>query len=233
MKKCSLIFTLGLSALLLISCNNETEENTDAKSETDTQNVTENQNEEETANVEEEKTAFQKFEDYAALLTKEELIEEFGEENLKDAIGYYAEGTYEAQTTTLTNPENEQVITFVWDEDGTLSWIEAYYGIYDEEYNRTKTQKIETNEGLFLGMSLKKLREWNGADFKFSGFDWDYGGGIFNTNEGKIPKSKISITLGYEGKLPDFAIGDVELNADDERLTDVNIIVESLTLHIE
>jgi len=153
---------------------------------------------------------------------------------LKDDINYYAEGTVEMQVTILTNPENQDIITYVWDENFKTNSVEASYFIYDDEYNVTGTQKIETNKGLFLGMSLSELRDWNGADFKFSGFGWDYGGSIFADQESKIGKSNITLYLqSTSDQTPSFALGDVELNADNPRLKEAKVIVSSFDLYLE
>ncbi len=75
-------------------------------------------------------------------------------------------------------------------------------------------------------MSLLELRDWNGDDFEFSGFGWDYAGAVFPKKNSEIYNSAIAISLDlleYEGA--DFAIGDVQLSTDDSRLEKLKIIV--------
>ncbi len=227
----NLLVLLFLSATIF-SCgnSNETTEKTDEDVNIDSVEVVNNEEDVETNEID-----FSKFEHYATILTKSDLIAEFGQENLTDQIDSYAEGTVEKNTTILKNPENGYQIKYVWEDDNsTFSWIEADYNIFDNEYNLIGTQKIPAENGLSSGMSLAELRTWNGANFQFSGFGWDYGGGINAEEDSKIAASAIGMSLDmltYEGT--DFALGDIELNADDERLKDIEIIVSRLTLYAE
>ncbi len=185
--------------------------------------------------VEENVIDFTKFEHYATILTKEDLTMKFGESDLLDGVDYYAEGTIEKHSTTLTNSKNGYVIKFLWEDDGnTTSWIEADYNLFDEDYNITGTQMVITESGLFTGMSLSGLRDWNEADFRFSGFGWDHGGGIYAEEGSKIASSPVGMSLSmlsYDDF--DFAVGDVELTADDERLKYASIVVSQLTYYID
>jgi len=189
--------------------------------------------------VDEVKIDFNTFNDYATILSKEDLIAQFGKENLEDRTAWYAEGTVERQSTVLTDPNNGNIIKFVWsDEDNsTTSWIEASYYKWNENYEIKGKQTIKTEDGLKLGMSLMELREWNEADIKFSGFGWDYAGGIFVEEGSKLAESNVELTLinnqdksneGFE-----FMLGDVELSTTDERLTDAPVLVEMFSLYIE
>ena len=231
MKKISLnLLAIFLFATLIFACGNTTNNNTSETTEEETTEEEITKEEEETV-----QTGFNTFEDYAKILSKDALISEFGEENLRDGLQYYAEGTVVVESTTLTNPDNGHVIIYDWDDDYNTSSIKAYYSIEDPEtYEDLGTQTIKTEVGLSLGMSLTDLRKWNGANFKFSGFGWDYGGGIYQNEGSKITESDFNISLDIldtEGF--DFTIGDIELNADDENLKDAKIIVSELSLYIE
>ena len=54
-------------------------------------------------------------------------------------------------------------------------------------------------------MPLQELREWNGADFSFFGFGWDYEGGIFAAEETRIGASSVQVKLSFdlETEIPD------------------------------
>lgn len=187
----------------------------------------------------EAKIDFSKFDHYATILTKNDLIAKFGEENLEDRTVWYAEGTVERQSTILTNPDNGHVVKYVWAEEdnSTTSWIEATHYLWNEAFSIEGTQTLETENGLKLGMSLAELREWNEADFKFSGFGWDYAGGVFAEKGSNLADSKVQVNLmndqvaSNEGF--DFMIGDVELHADDEKLIDAPVLVEQFSLYID
>ncbi len=239
MKKISIkLLAILFLATMIFACGNNSNNNTTTDDNTNSDSVKIVNNEvidDGEKEDEEVKIDFSKFEHYATILTKADLIAQFGEDALLDGVVYYAEGTEKRQTTTLTNKKNENIIRYVWDEDNSsTSSIEASYNIYDKDYAIIGTQKVVAENGLSTGMSLSELRTWNGADFKFSGFGWDFGGGIYSQEDSKIFASEVLITLDMldtEGF--DFANGDVELMADDSRLIGAKIIISNFSLFIE
>ena len=75
--------------------------------------------------------------------------------------------------------------------------------------------------GIGVGSSLRELERVNGRPFKISGFDWDYGGYVYDWNGGAL--ENLGIRLGYEIR-PQYdetildqldVLGDVELSSDD------------------
>ncbi len=230
MKKVTINFLgIMLFTTILFSCGGSTDGNTEADNNEESYEKEESYDDEETGG----ETSYNKFEQYATILTKADLMAIFGEENIKTSTEAYAEGTVEKEVSTLINPENGQVIRYIWGDDNSTEWIEALYNIYDENYEIISTQNIEAENGLSTGMGLMDLKAWNGADFKFSGFGWDYAGTIYTEEGSKMQKSTIQISLDnltIEGA--DFTLGDVELNTSDERLLSVEIIVSSLTMYI-
>lgn len=196
---------------------------------------------EETTDITEEETVvptnFEYFEDFASLDTKTKLYETFGEENLEDGSAWFAEGTVEFQTTTLTDPNTLNVYYYMWEQDDneTLSFIEASGFIWDENYEVARRQVIESKEGIFTGMSLKDLHAWNeGVDFGFSGFGWDYEGGIFTEEGSKIGEMNLQVKLGledYTGQDANDLMGDMELSTSDEGILDAPIIIDRLTIY--
>jgi len=236
MKKITINLFMSLFlATLLISCNNNTQ-NSDVTIENETNTIRVDSVLEKTEEVSEiiieEKIDFSKFEHFATILTKNELIEQFGESKLIDGIVTYAEGTVEMNITTLNTEDYS--IRYVWKEGSdSTDHIEADYKLYNKDFEEIGIQKVFSEEGLYTGMILSELKKWNGTDFKFSGFGWDYAGGIFNDENSKISKSPIQISLDlldFEGA--NFAIGDVELNSNDSRLDSLNIVVSQLVLYI-
>ncbi|MBN4071070.1 hypothetical protein JYT72_01040 [Crocinitomix catalasitica] len=176
------------------------------------------------------------FEDYARFDTKTKLYEEFGKENLEDSETWYAEGTYRVVITTLTDPNNGNVIQFSWDEENeeALSFIETWNRNWRDENGNE--QRIETKEGIYTGMSLEDLVAWNeGENFEFSGFGWDYAGGVFAGAESKISKAKIQFTLdlkdeGYESFL--HLLGDGSHKTSDEDVKGAPIVVGTITYNL-
>lgn len=236
MKKNNSFYLVTLLLIVfLYACTNSSNKknNENRKNDTTTNKII---NEVDNADAEVvDKIDFSKFEHYASILTKEDLIAQFGNENLKDQTMFFAEGTVEKAASVLVNPNNNHIINYIWKEDGnSTDWIEAHYNLFDENYEITGTQKIKAENGLYLGMSLKELVDWNGADFKFSGFGWDYGGTIYIDENSKMSKSPIGVGIDlmtYENA--EFALGDIELSTDDERLKDLEIVITQFTMHIE
>ncbi len=228
MKKSLLVLIVG--TLLIGSCSDTTNSKNEAKNDTIVKNESA-QNEDVVNDKVEEKMVY--FEDYADVKNKEALIEKYGSENIKNSTESFAEGTIEREVSILTDPQNGYVIKYVWDEDNkTLSWLEASEMLFNDNNEVTGKQTIKAINGLWLGMTLKDLRDWNEADFKFSGFGWDFGGGVFAEQGSKIANSPIGITLNYSGNdIPDFAMGDIQLRADDERLKDLNITVSHFNFY--
>lgn len=192
--KTALAFTL-LS--LLIACGGDSE-STEVVSEPEIQ--AESTGTAENAPGEEIRAgSFSTIEDYALITSREQLISEFGEENLVDGESWYAEGTVKLANTVLTNPENGQVIKYLWAEDGcTLNFLEANYYLFDEVYSILGSQVVSSECGVSTGMSIQELREWNGADFSFFGFGWDYEGGIFQEEGTRIAECPVLIKLSFD-----------------------------------
>ncbi len=236
MRKVSInLLGILLFTTMLYSCGKNAKNNTESNNYDNTSTEVLVEEEEKEATELEDEIVFSKFEHYATILTKKDLIAQFGQANLRDLTKSYAEGSVVKEATILVNPQNGQVIEFIWgDDNSATSWIEAYYKVYDKNDELIGTQEIEAENGLSIGMSLSELKEWNGDDFKFSGFAWDFAGGIYREEGSKITESPIEVSLdllSYEGA--DFAMGDVQLSTDDSRLDNIKIIVAGFLMHIE
>ena len=232
-KKPSFSLGIALFVAILFSCSSS-DNNTDSDSEIDS-NYVETVTEQEADNELEDEIIYSKFEQYATILTRLELSATFGLEQLEDITVSYAEGAMVREASILTNPQNGQVVKYVWEEDNsTTSFIEASYNIYNTSYELIGTQKIETENGLTLGMSMLELKDWNGADFKFTGFGWDFGGSIYIDKDSKINKSPVEIRLDILTKDgADFTIGDVDLMSSDSKLFNLDIIVSDFSMYIK
>lgn len=162
------------------------------------------------------------------------MAEEFGEMSLTDNVVWQAEGTVKRSTTHLINPKTWHHITYYWDDEtGKTASVEASYYMWSHEGDIKGSQKLEAKNGLYTGMPLAELVEWNEADIRFSGFGWDYAGYVFNSTEDKLGVSNVSITLidlqeDYKGYK--FMLGDVELSSAENRMKNAPVIVETLSL---
>lgn len=196
--------------------------------------------EEEKEEEEEKELVFNTIEDYAQVKTKEEIIAAFGKENIKNGSSWYAEGTLQLKHTIVTNPKNKQIVKYVWNEDNPkkLSSIEINYFDWDENYEVKGTQKVLSACGIYTGMPINELRKWNGADFNFSGFGWDYEGGVFATPKSRLSTCPITIKLGLklDGDLDDAAeglYGAQELNTSNPLVKKGPIVIDKLTYNFD
>ena len=227
-------FIIPALAIVLFACGGEEETTSDS---TDTNDETTDTSSVDTVATteEEEGIIVEYFEDYAQFDTKTKLYEAFGEENIVDDEAWYAEGTVRFDISTLTDPNNGNMIQFTWSEEDPeqLSFIETWR--LNWRIEGAEEQRIETKEGMYTGMPLDELVKWNGEDFDFSGFGWDYAGSILNDARGKLANSDVNPTLdmldsGYEshGDL----LGDMVFNSSDDAVQGAPIVIGSISYYI-
>lgn len=228
---------LGFSALaLLFACEAETkvDNKTTENNKTETTPNEDTVATENSAKVVEMTFAAMKFEDYGNFENRDKLVAFFGEENLKNGTSYYGEGTMKYAHTLVTNPKTGHVVKILWEEKDTnkVNFIEANYNIYDSEFNLKGNQMLASNSGLALGMPLKDLVTWNeGKEIKFSGFAWDFHGGVFSDEQSKIKTSGLSLTMDFSDPtgIPTEFLGDVTLSSKDQNVLDAPIVIGTLT----
>lgn len=183
--------------------------------------------------------SFSAIEDYGTIADKEMLTAMFGEEFLVHGESWYAEGTVRLENTMLTDPDNGWMIRFLWENDGrALGHLEADYYIYDEYYSIIGTQEVSSECGVHTGMSLFELREWNGGDFSFTGFGWDYGGAIMPEAGSRLAECPVLIELSFEleAEVPEryFGLyGDVQISTGDDQVQEAPVLVSRLTFYPE
>ena len=184
-----------------------------------------------------QKSIFNFIEDYTVLNSKTELIETFGRENVIDDTIWLAEGTVQKFVSRVTNPiQNHSLIYFWSDQENSSAWLEAEFYNWSDQFEVMNTQTIKSQTGLYTGMSLEELREWNEGIIHFAGFGWDYSGNVFPSVNDNLSKTNITIRLinkqeEYEGF--EFIIGDVALDSDDVRMKGAPIVIETLSLNLK
>lgn len=217
--------------LLLVACNQKVEQTEKPEKETsETSDSTELVSS--TEKDEPIEQTFTLFEDYAQIRTPEEIYAAFGKENCTSGVSWYAEGTIKLKHIVVTNPTNKHVVKYVFEENSNkkIGSIEANYRIYDKEYNEIGRQIIKSECGFSLGMNINELRKWNGKDFQFSGFGWDYGGGIFIQPGDKLEKCETRMILDM---IP--ADNDTTFNAlyGDQELSTKSILVQKAPIFVQ
>lgn len=226
-----------LFSLLLVACGGAEEQN--ENEEIVEENLVDTVQVDTLVEVVEEEMNYNYFEDYAQFATKEEIYEAFGEANLTDATEWYAEGTVQLECTRLKNPDNGHEIKFVFDEENPekLSSIEARYYTSEGDSENRVTQKIETKCGTYTGMTFNELRDWNEEEFEFSGFGWDFGGGIMPSTGSKIEQCKVMMMLDYDYNDSDqelftSLLGDQIFKSDNENAVKAPIFIGFLTYYL-
>lgn len=226
--------------ILAVSCS-ETNDNNSSESKEQHQEAAVNSVDSSETVIEEvseslPESKFEYFEDYLVFDTKEALVAAFDADDLEDGISWYAEGTVQMPHTILHNKMDGHIIKFVWKEENPneLNLIEAYYNIYDEDYEITGTQTLKSDCGMELGMSISELKAWNGADFNFSGFGWDYQGGIHTNSGGKFAECQ---TIGHldcstYSDESTFLLGDVTLNTSDNKVLEAPIFLSDFAYYL-
>lgn len=178
-------------------------------------------------------------EDYATITNKADLYQQFGEEYIVEDTAWYGEGTLMLMASVLSDPNTGYTIRYIWQEEhpNELEMVEAYYQIYDNDYNVKGKQMVPSESGLQTGMSIVDLEKWNGAPFEFSGFGWDYGGGVFAERGSKLASCRVGITLDfdyeadYEGM--DELYGDIELMSNNPTVKGAPIFINYLNFYPE
>jgi hypothetical protein len=163
-----------------------------------------------------------------AKTTRADLVELYGENNLKDEVILQAEGTVSVPATNV-NPGTPGALTIFW-KDQSRNKI-----LYIKGFGR----QWKTLEGLGPGTSIEALREVLG-EFKLTGFGWDYGG-LVNLEGTKLSKykGKLSLTLNPSddnayGKYPkqyEAVSGDRELSSSNPNLEPLDVRIYSMTVN--
>jgi len=87
------------------------------------------------------------------------------------------------------------------------------------------------DNGIGIGTPLSRLVAMNGKPIRFSGFDWDYGGGIGDWNGGRLQppddESQRPIVRLTHGDAPprSYPMGDADFSSDDPRYPQLGDVV--------
>lgn len=147
------------------------------------------------------------FADFTDEQSKEDLLNALGKSSVADQEFYLGEGEYAPGLALY--PGTAEEVEVLLDEDG-------YPMVYRIE---KEGSKWATAEGLKVGSSLAALEEANGKPFRFTGFDWDYGGTVTNWNEGKLADKDFMAVLGYDNENTQFAEEDMNKLLGDQEIT--------------
>jgi len=159
--------------------------------------------------------------------TEKDLAEMFGSSNVVRSQVYVGEGQSLPGTTVYPN-YREKTLYILWESPGTRS---------NPLQISIKGQKSlwKTSEGITLGTALKVIEKINGGPFTLAGFGWDYSGGIYDSNGGKLKELENNLRLRVAPNsdlqsTPEYisVIGDHNFLSDNPAMQKINPSVYSM-----
>jgi hypothetical protein len=100
----------------------------------------------------------------------------FGAKNVRRSLVYVGEGETVSGSTVF---ESDSVYSL------EIAWRDGSRGCHPSEI-LVRGSGWQTTEGLHAGLRLIEVERLNGKPFSISGFGWDYGGGIWSWNGGRL-----------------------------------------------
>jgi len=155
------------------------------------------------------------------------LIRLYGKERVKYDTIWGAEGFFSMGTILKTEPESHIEIT--WINDSLKTDVVSVTQVSDTDWYADTLARGQWKSitGVEVGMTIDKLQKINGRVFRFSGFGWDYAGGVISWQGGTLEGKGIAVQLS-EGPAPDSMkmseaesaqiFGDVEVQSDNPLL---------------
>lgn len=126
----------------------------------------------------------------------EQLAKAYGEDKIKDAEFYIAEGFCEAGSVLFPD-EPDKTLEILWGDKENNAYPTTIQ-MFQE------TTQWHTEEGVKVGVTANKLLALNQSAFTFSGLGWDYGGYIDSWKNGELSRlNNISLRLSANGELTD------------------------------
>lgn len=161
------------------------------------------------------------------LNSEEELIRKYGAGSISydtiwGAEGYFTMGTY-------LRTDEQTHIEIMWLDSAAKSGMISATLVSDMDYF---TEKLEpgawkSSTGAYIGMSVDELQKLNGRPFKFSGFGWDYGGGVMSWEGGTLEGKGIAIQLS-EGTNADLKQEEINQVLGDITVLSSNTVLKKL-----
>lgn len=135
----------------------------------------------------------------------DDLINLFGKEKLKDETRSGAEGQGEPKCTVVYKGTELEMVVY-WK---AAQWHKKIAGVECSQPH----SPYHTGDSLQIGSTLNDLVKVNKAAVRFYGFGWDYSGLITAYNKGRLEKTKVVFTLGWNGKNDTALLGDGEFDS--------------------
>ncbi|MEL6924323.1 MAG: hypothetical protein AAFO94_09765, partial [Bacteroidota bacterium] len=157
-----------------------------------------------------------------ATTTEAELIQLYGESQVQRREIGMGEGETAPGTVVFPGTDNELIVE--WENEKTYETISSIR-IDGEQAQWT------TEEGIRIGTTLDELRQINGKEFQFYGFEWDYAGTTNEWEGGRINKNLTVILTPNqpEAAFPDL-LGDQLFPSDHPKAEAADLTVSSMTV---
>jgi hypothetical protein len=126
---------------------------------------------------------------------EQELISRYGKNNVSYDTIWGAEGFYTMGTVVKVDEHSR--VEVMWADEAKRETMISATLVSNGDYYGDKIQsgKWKSCTGVALGMSLEELQNINGRPFQFSGFGWDYGGGVISWEGGTLEDKGLAIQL--------------------------------------
>jgi len=156
--------------------------------------------------------------------SEEELKKKYGPsyvsyDTIWGAEGYFTMGTY-LRMDQITHVE------IMWMDSAVRTGMISATLVSDDDYFAEQLGKgvWSSRTGVCIGMNTDELERLNGRPFTFSGFGWDYGGGVISWEGGSLDQKGIAIQLS-EG-----ANADLQQNEINQVFGDITVVSNNAVL---
>ncbi len=158
----------------------------------------------------------------ATRCTVSDALEAYGSDARQDTI-YLGEGIYDTGVVLYPDDPVKRVEIY-WDT--SLDTLRPTFIRINGGFGRQSLW--HTPEGITIGTTLEEVETINGKPFKIWGFGWDYGGVVNSWEGGKLPET-LGLTFAPTVEdVPEYLLGEVELQSDQPALRAVKPVVVSL-----
>ena len=176
-------------------------------------------------------------EDLLKIKNEAGLKAKFGEEHISYDTIWGPEGSF-TMGTYIDKGTNDEVEIY-WEDSLGRSGIASasVHAQWKENGDYDYKSKWISASGVKLGMTTDELEKLNGKPFTFSGFGWDYGGGVMSWKDGKLEKFGVGVTLtdgdernSTEEELNEI-LGDQEVKSDNVVVKKTQPRVNAFSVH--
>lgn len=160
---------------------------------------------------------------FSAATTEAWLRQRFGDGNVR--VGDVPRGEGETSRGILLFPDDPPRRAYLYFQDEQHLRGLSLFRVVDSG------SRWRLDNGIGIGTPLSKLLAMNGRPIRFSGFDWDYGGGVSDWNGGALepagddPQRAIVRLTHGDAPADAYPMGDAVFSSDDPRYPHLGDVV--------